>query len=64
MLQLIRGTTTRTGLKVSAHLLEGVFETGKKVTDAVMKTLNITRHTTCPRWNYTIHPRLAQVPAS
>jgi len=64
MLQLIRGTTTRTGLRVSAPLLEGVFETGKKVTDAVMKTLNITRHTTCPRWNYTIHPRLAQVPAS
>jgi hypothetical protein len=64
MLNLIRGTTTRTGLKVSAHLLEGVFETGKKVTDAVMKTLKITHHTTCPRWNYTIHPRLAQVPAS
>jgi hypothetical protein len=64
MLHLIRGTTTRTGLKVSAHLLEGVFETGKKVTDAVMKTLKITHPTTCPRWNYTIHPRLAQVPAS
>jgi hypothetical protein len=64
MLNLIRGTSTRKGLKVSAHLLEGVFETGKKVTDAVMKTLNITRHTPCPRWNYTIRPRLAQVPAA
>ena len=31
---------------------------GKKVTDAVMKTLNITRYETCPQWNYTIHPRL------
>lgn len=58
MLSLIRGTTTHTGLKVSAHVLEGLFETRKKVSDAVMKTLNCVRHTTCPRWNYTIRPRL------
>jgi DDE family transposase len=58
MLGLIRGTTTQSGLKVVAHMLEGVFEKGKKVTDAVMKTLNMTRHETCPQWNYTIHPRL------
>ena len=64
MLSLIRGTRTRTGLTVSAHLLEGVFETGKKVTDAVMKTLHMTRHTSCPQWNYTIRPRFARTPAS
>lgn len=58
MLGLIRGTTTQSGLKVLAHTLEGVFEKGKKVTDAVMKTLNMTHHETCPQWNYTIHPHL------
>ena len=63
MLSLIRGTSTRTGLTVSAHLLAGVYETGKKVTDAVMKALNMTRHVICPQWNYTIRPRLGQVPA-
>lgn len=63
MLSLIRGTTTQTGLEVSAHLLEGLFETGKKVSDAVMKTLNITRHTICPRWNYTIRPRFENASA-
>ena len=63
MLNLIRGTSTRQGLEVSAHLLEGVYETGKKVTDAVMKTLNMTRHAICPQWNYTIRPRLGQAPA-
>lgn len=63
MLGLIRGTTTKTGLMVLAHMLEGVFEKGKKVTDAVMKTLNITRHETCPQWNYTIHPRLGNTSA-
>jgi Rhodopirellula transposase DDE domain len=63
MLGLIRGTTTRTGLTVSAHLLEGIFETGKKVSDTVMKTLNMTRHALCPQWNYTMHPRLGTPPA-
>ncbi len=64
MLGLIRGTTTQTGLKVSAHLLEGIFEKGKKVSDAVTKMLNMTRHAICPQWNYTIHPRLGHAPAS
>ena len=63
MLGLIRGTSTRTGLTVSAHLLDGVFEKGKKVTDAVLKTLNMTRHAICPQWNYTFCPRLGQAPA-
>jgi hypothetical protein len=57
MLGWIRGTSTRTGLQVWAHRLEGLFETGKKVSDAVMKALNLTRHTICPQWNYTICPR-------
>lgn len=60
MLGLIRGTTTQTGLQVSAHLLEGLFETGKKVSDSAMKRLKMTRHAVCPRWNYTIRPRLDQ----
>ena len=60
MLGLIRGTTTQTGLQVSAHLLGGLFETGKKVSDAAMKRLKMTRHAVCPRWNYTIRPRLEQ----
>lgn len=61
MVNLIRGTRTRTGLQVSAHLLEGIFETGKRVTAALMKTLNMTRHAICPQWNYTIRPRLGQL---
>lgn len=63
MRSLIRGTTTQTGLKVSAHVLEGLFETGKKVSDAVMRTLNLTRHAICPQWNYTIRPRLDHAPS-
>jgi hypothetical protein len=57
MLGYIRDTTTNTGLKVSAKLLTGVFAVGKKVADAVWKSLKIEHHTICPKWNYTIYPR-------
>lgn len=57
MLGYIRDTTTSTGLKVSAKMLNGVFAVGKKVADAVWKSLKIEHHTVCPQWNYTIYPR-------
>jgi hypothetical protein len=61
MLACIRGTETKTGLKVEAFLVEKIYEKGIKVAKEVMQTLQIEWHTTCPRWNYTIKPRLAQV---
>jgi Rhodopirellula transposase DDE domain len=54
----IRDTTTTTGLRVMASLLEGVYQTGKRVTTAVMNTLHVEPHAVCPRWNYTIRPRV------
>lgn len=57
VLACIRGTTTQTGLKVSACLVEKVYAKGIKVADEVMESLNLERHTTCPNWNYTIRPR-------
>ncbi len=58
LLAYVRGTTTASGLQVQAHLLEGVFETGQRVAKAVMKQLRLVHHEVCPRWNYTIQPRL------
>lgn len=55
-LALIRGTVTETGLKVEAFLVEKVYATGLKVTDAVMKSLHLVHHPVCPKWNYTIRP--------
>ncbi|MEJ2330881.1 MAG: ISAzo13 family transposase [Anaerolineales bacterium] len=57
MLALIRGTTNQSGLKVEAFLVDKVYQKGLKVADEVMENLNIERHTTCPKWNYTIRPR-------
>ena len=58
MLAFIRGTVTETGLKVEAFLIEKLYQTGLKVADKVMKSLNIERHAICPNWNYTIRPRM------
>ena len=59
MLSYIRGTTTATGLKVKAFLLDRVYEKGVKVSDQEMEALNLERADTCPQWNYTIKPGMA-----
>lgn len=56
-LALIRGTTTETGLRVGATLNRKSYKTKIKVSDEEMAALNIQRHATCPKWNYTIMPR-------
>jgi hypothetical protein len=61
MLACIRGTDTDTGLQVEAFLVEQIYKKGIKVAKEVMQTLQIEWHTTCPRWNYTIKPRLNQI---
>ena len=61
LLACIRGTTTKTGLRVEAILVEKVYQKGIKVTNEVMQTLKIEWHSVCPRWNYTIKPRCAQI---
>jgi hypothetical protein len=57
MLHYIRTTTTQTGLQVQAHLMTTSYQTGEKISDAQMATLNIRYHDVCPQWNYTLHPR-------
>lgn len=56
MLGYIQGTSTTTGLTVTASLVEGTYEKGQSVSDAEMKKLLIERHDVCPNWNYTIRP--------
>jgi len=57
MLAYLQGTTTRTGLEVTARRLEGEFRKGRKVSDEAMAALALERHLVCPHWNYTLHPR-------
>ena len=57
MLAFIRGTTTTAGLKVKAHLDQGIYRKGRKVTERQFKELALSTHDVCPRWNYTLTPR-------
>ncbi len=57
ILRLVNQTTTQTGLKVQATLITKHYETGQKISDHQMRTLDLERHAILPEWNYTIHPR-------
>ena len=59
MLNLIRSTTTRTGLAVNAFLVERVFEKKRKVSADQRKAIRLKRRSVCPLWNYMILPSSA-----
>jgi len=57
ILGFIRGTTTEAGLTVEAEVDPRSYEKGIKISDAEMRSLNITRRRFCENLNYTIRPR-------
>lgn len=56
VVELIAGTTTKTGLRVEADLDTGYYPTGVKTTDAQLAAVPLQRHDWHPDWNYTILP--------
>ena len=56
VVNLISHTTTRKGLRVKARLDRQTYETGRKVKDAELQALRLTRHELHPTSNYTIEP--------
>jgi Rhodopirellula transposase DDE domain len=62
LLGYVQATTTTTGLTVRAALHDRTYQTGERVSDAEMATLNLTKHDVCPAWNYTLRPHEAAVP--
>lgn len=56
LLACLRGTQTRTGLRVTAEWRDRVYPKGVKVSTADMQALHIIKHEVCPQWNYTIEP--------
>jgi hypothetical protein len=59
LLAFVRGTTTRSGLVVTAGVDERTYATRIRVSNAEMEELKIRHHNICPKWNYTISPRLS-----
>jgi transposase len=56
IVNLIRGTTTKTGLTVRCELDNNVYPTGRKITDKEVAAINIQRDSFHGEWNYTILP--------
>jgi hypothetical protein len=56
ILNHIQTTTTSTGLRITAHLIEKTYEKGIKISDAQMRELSITKDGLLPKWNYTLRP--------
>jgi hypothetical protein len=56
ILNYLRTTSTRTGLRVRARLVRKQYKKGIKITDSQMQELSVTQDNTLPRWNYTIIP--------
>jgi hypothetical protein len=57
LLGLLRGTTSKTGLQVTAEWWERTYTRGVKVSTADMRDLHIQHHEVCPNWNYTFRAR-------
>ena len=64
VVNLIGGTRTRTGLRVTAKLDTKDYETGEKISTEQMDALKLKPHTTHPEWNYTLTSRRPQRPAA
>jgi hypothetical protein len=57
VVKMISATKTRQGLRVKALLDKSHYETGLKISQAQMETLNIKPHKQNPEWNYSLLPR-------
>ena len=54
VVNLISSTRTTAGLRIKARLDTREYEKGIRITDEQMQGLNLKRHKTHPKWNYTI----------
>lgn len=55
IINLLKATKTKTGLKISAQLDKKKYITGKKINPEEFKKIKIKPHQTHPQWNYTIN---------
>jgi hypothetical protein len=57
--ELMAKTKTRNGLKVLTTIFDGVYKTGRKVTENFKQTMKIVFDDYLPQWNYTAQPQKA-----
>ena len=59
IVNLISHTTTKNGLTVASELDRRLYPPGKKVSNKEMGSINMSRHQTNEKWNYTISPNFS-----
>lgn len=57
--ELIAKTKTKTGLQVFTTILNGVYETGRQVTQEFKQMMDIVFDDYLPQWNYTAVPQMS-----
>jgi Rhodopirellula transposase DDE domain len=60
VVNMISATKTNQGLRIKAVLDRKRYETGVKISEEQMKSLNLQRHQQNPEWNYSLLPRAVQ----
>ena len=55
--ELIENTTTKTGLTVKAHIVQKVYQTGRKYSDNFKETMRIILDDFLGQWNYRAVPK-------
>jgi hypothetical protein len=58
VVELMRKTSTTTGLHTTVHVLKKIYGVGRIATKAMRATLNIIYDKMIPRWNYVIYPNM------
>lgn len=56
--ELIDNTRTEQGLEVKTSILDKVFETGRKASEAFRNHISVIFDTIFPKWNYMVAPRM------
>ena len=59
--KLIENTTTKTGLKVKAHIVQKVYQTGRKYSDNFKETMRIILDDFLGQWNYRAIPKTPKI---
>ncbi len=55
IINLIKGTRTKSGLKISAKMDKQKYEKGRKILEEEFDKIKLVSHDTNPNWNYTIN---------
>jgi hypothetical protein len=60
VVELMRRATTRTGRRTTVHVMKKAYQAGRKATDWMKSSLNITYDQVVPRWNDVLKPSCAR----